>query len=167
MDKKALISLISIIIIILLCSSCDKQRFIKGTIIRLYDKGCVLHSPNQIPIDAQERTIVSASVFKDSTDIAYILPHQFLASLLSRSIELPDNWVFLKDSIDTWFRETPFRTNVDSLLLEKRIDVNFELIHLDTTLVEKKIYDMLVSDYYIGNNRKRAKLYLVKSIKRE
>lgn len=164
MDKSKIV--LFLLIVFLVCTSFYDGHSYKGVLIRTFDKSAISHTKDRIPIDYEEKTILYPIDLSDTTSFVFLLPDKHIAKTLSNNLIIPDNWLSIKDSIEIWFKDVPYQKSIDSLLLEKKIQVEFEIEIIDTCSVGRAIYNMLINDYYYGDNRKSAKLYLIKDMKK-
>lgn len=164
MDKSRVVIFLSFVIIV--CTSFYDGYTFEGVLIRTYDKRALCHTKNSVPIDYEEKTTLYPIDRPDTTSFVFLLPDKHIAKTLSNNFSIPDNWVSLKDSIEIWFKDAPYQSSNDSSRLEKKIQVVFEIDTIDSCSVGSNIYNMLINDYYYGDNRKNAKLYLIKDMKK-
>ena len=134
----------------------------RGVLVQSYDKECVNHGPDELPIDYETRTNLYA-LDELSPDVVFIILDEdfFLPGLV-----LPGGSVSVRDSVRTLLHDVRYTDSVDPRRLEKRREIEMDVLRIDPAQIEDWRYQMLLRDYYIGQNREKARLYVVAGIRR-
>ena len=159
---KKLFSLFLAALLIVTGAGAQQIETRRGVLVQSYDKDCVNHGPDELPIDYETRTNLYA-LDELSPDVVFIIPDEdfFLPGLV-----LPGRSVSVQDSVRTLLRDVRYTDSVDSCRLEKRREIEMDVLRIDPAQVKDWRYQMLLSDYYIGQNREKARLYVVAGIRR-
>ena len=153
-------------ICVLSCCHPSKEGDKVGCLVLTHDRNSVIHDDTVHPIDLEETLSFYPNKIDQSPNAVFLLPDKNIFWAVSSKMDLPCNWLSLKDSIRLWFKSVPYLEGNGDNKLQKVLPVMYDFKQLDSSLIGAERYEMLQSDYSRGLQVTQSDLFIVLSLKR-
>ena len=142
-----------------------KDGFRPGVLIWSFDKEIEYPVGYQIQSDAQKFIYLEADGELGPPNNILLLPDFDIYRLFHSKVDLPLFWLEQQYSFKEWFSNTPSIPSSGPNLFEKRVEVYFDVIRVDASVIGNKRYTTLVNDYsYPDTDMNNVNFYIVKNL---